>query len=890
MTKKITSILLAAAMLSSALCAGGSVTASADEQTYTYYFLAPDEWFDTSLGALNEDIGCYWWQPEENGKWPGTKMTPAPEIGENVYKITDVPKDVTALIFNNSVSAYDPYDPSLIPYSQQTVNINTEGYDKYEARELYDGCKATDNFDNYIYVMDLDQDYTGEFEWTPFSGAWFTLDDYKNHPDYYGTYNIGLKPSNCTYYFAAPDSWFKTDKGAENADIGAVLYSDFTQGGTDDTDRITEKMTPAPEIGENIFKLENVPYKYNYIQFYDYTDIKPHRVNGEAVYPSDAVSTRGYSSRTKTCPYDRSVKCPSFSGMIYVFDMDYSHEYSRYGDSMVQDGEWFTPDSYKNYTRYYGSYKNPDSPEYDVGGCTYYFLAPESWCSESKEPGESGIVIGSKDVNGSEGQYLMRAPEIGENVYVAKDVSPNRTEFRFASWQGEFMGDCTRVIFTDGYNGNCPYDAGVETENFNGWIYVLDGATDSFGDAFGAWFTVDDYKNHADYYGTYGFDKETPDAPSDLHETQRFTLYFLAPDDWIKTEAGAKNDKIGYILEKTTAEQNAEYPGAEMTPAPEIGENVFKMTGLLPEDFDITFTNYTVSYDNDIPMYSTRQSVKVKNDGSCPYDGMICLIDPYTPKYDTGTGFYSEWCTLDSYKDSDLYKAYDLDSAEEMTYYFLAPDSWFNTEKGAFDEDVFCSTWTLHTDMVDYANKMTPAPEIGRNVFKITLSKYVKTLVFRSSIDRIVGDDGKPLPGKYMCYTGPVDIGYHGDCPYDSSFTTDSFDGMIYVLDCSCARRYIDDHINYPRGAWFTLDDYTDHKDYYGTYTFVTGGSEADMPIFDDVDYDGAVTSADALELLRISVGLTEYSEEFINSNFDIDGDGIVTSADALEVLRASVA
>ena len=57
-----------------------------------------------------------------------------------------------------------------------------------------------------------------------------------------------------------------------------------------------------------------------------------------------------------------------------------------------------------------------------------------------------------------------------------------------------------------------------------------------------------------------------------------------------------------------------------------------------------------------------------------------------------------------------------------------------------------------------------------------------------------------------------------------------------------------------------------------------------------DVDFDGAITSADARLALRRSVGLEAYEEgskAFIAC--DVDYDGKVSAADARLILRASV-
>ncbi len=58
--------------------------------------------------------------------------------------------------------------------------------------------------------------------------------------------------------------------------------------------------------------------------------------------------------------------------------------------------------------------------------------------------------------------------------------------------------------------------------------------------------------------------------------------------------------------------------------------------------------------------------------------------------------------------------------------------------------------------------------------------------------------------------------------------------------------------------------------------------------VYGDIDGDNTITSADALSILRMSVGLDHVTPEFM-SIADIDGNGTITSSDALAVLRASI-
>ena len=63
--------------------------------------------------------------------------------------------------------------------------------------------------------------------------------------------------------------------------------------------------------------------------------------------------------------------------------------------------------------------------------------------------------------------------------------------------------------------------------------------------------------------------------------------------------------------------------------------------------------------------------------------------------------------------------------------------------------------------------------------------------------------------------------------------------------------------------------------------------SESSENIKGDIDSDGNVTSADALLILRRSVGLESFDDN-TEKRADIDGDSDITSNDVLEVLRMS--
>ena len=115
--KRLLAVCLCTAMAGTAAIpalAAETVEKSASSETYTYYFLAPDTFFDTNVGAPNSDVGV--------------TMEQAPEIGDNVFKIEGVSPDTSTIIFNAFTDVEYPVSPQIAVWAHQTCNINTEGY------------------------------------------------------------------------------------------------------------------------------------------------------------------------------------------------------------------------------------------------------------------------------------------------------------------------------------------------------------------------------------------------------------------------------------------------------------------------------------------------------------------------------------------------------------------------------------------------------------------------------------------------------------------------------------------------------------------------------------------------------------------------------------------
>lgn len=140
-SKKLISILLAAAMLTSVFTASiistsalGEYTPSDDIETNRYYFAMPGAWANDMTRAQNNTCGAYWWTgsdapdyvPEANGHgWPGYMMNRDPSV-ENLRYI-DVSKETVSINFNNFIDGGKDESTTEYAAAKQTPNTNLEG-------------------------------------------------------------------------------------------------------------------------------------------------------------------------------------------------------------------------------------------------------------------------------------------------------------------------------------------------------------------------------------------------------------------------------------------------------------------------------------------------------------------------------------------------------------------------------------------------------------------------------------------------------------------------------------------------------------------------------------------------------------------------------------------
>ena len=265
---------------------------------------------------------------------------------------------------------------------------------------------------------------------------------------------------------------------------------------------------------------------------------------------------------------------------------------------------------------------------------------------------------------------------------------------------------------------------------------------------------------------------------------------------------------------------------------------------------------------------------------------VLDLNELYYDMWEIANSYNGAWFTLDNYKKyEDYYGSYNLDQQENSyTYYFLAPEFWIDTAQGAENENVGVFYWEPE-EAADFPGViMTPAPEIGENIFKAEVPKETATIIFNDGYSYETSD---PRYKNTITESQIVSCeGYEYDCPYDINLNCDNFDGWIFVLnfDQTTEHQMVKMKCN---GAWFKLDDYKNYDEYYGSYPERKDSSE-DAHAIGDIDGDGTVTSNDALDVLRISVN-PESADDETKMLADIDGDEQITANDALAVLRYSV-
>ena len=158
---------------------------------------------------------------------------------------------------------------------------------------------------------------------------------------------------NVTYYFLAPDNYFKTEAGASNTNVGYYFWEAGGNGAWPG-----QAATPAPEVHPNAFKI-SVPNNDNVatIIFNAFVD-----AGNEGDPNHDELAKVAHQTA------DINVEDEDYDGYIYVLAQDAAHTSTNDHSGVVKSsGNWFKLDEFK--TSYnYGTYgfadatNTPDTP------------------------------------------------------------------------------------------------------------------------------------------------------------------------------------------------------------------------------------------------------------------------------------------------------------------------------------------------------------------------------------------------------------------------------------------------------------------------------------------------------------------------------------------------
>lgn len=188
MSKKIISIFLAVAIL--VTMAAVAVVSVSAEETKTYYFVMPEDWYNEEFGG--DGAGIYWWEgPGAQDAWPGVNAQRT-NI-DNLYK-KEVSSDVATIVWNNRIDGGEDKGAAIHEAARQTINVSAEYYDELDANDTYPEGLGEDGrgFNKMVYVTDPskteENEHSGKISYV---GEWFFF--YGVNED--GTIDYGTDPS-----------------------------------------------------------------------------------------------------------------------------------------------------------------------------------------------------------------------------------------------------------------------------------------------------------------------------------------------------------------------------------------------------------------------------------------------------------------------------------------------------------------------------------------------------------------------------------------------------------------------------------------------------------------------------------------------------------------------
>ncbi len=372
------------------------------EDTNTYYFYMPEKWRNEyNDNSTNTEDACpciYWWSGTDNclehlnevtgEDWPGYRVTET--VAPNVF-VAHVPKDVSTIIWNNSVDGGDDVNSPQYLASVSTANIPSEYFDPNDPQDNYGFFpEGTDSFDGMIFVCDPDEISVNDYSKKPtYNGSWFY---------YYGNGEYGIYPT-------------REEAEAQN---GVTSNGDFPQRGFD-IDK-EEMYLEKGETGTIVMK------NYDKRTLFSIVDaLKTSRVSPQGLFAGVEYETTESTESTEptigpTTESTEPTDTPTLptEGTFHVVA----------GDADLCNGVSWDPSSALNLMTlgddgvYRITYKNVSAGQYNFKVTTNgsWGIADFNLVGEAKYGGSDAVIEVTED--GSEVTITLKESDMHANAYI----------------------------------------------------------------------------------------------------------------------------------------------------------------------------------------------------------------------------------------------------------------------------------------------------------------------------------------------------------------------------------------------------------------------------------------------------------------------------------------
>ena len=833
----------------------------------TYYFYAPHSYVESDCTPY-----AYWYEPEEVSEWPGVEMESVPEIGKDVFKIT-TPKTCDHIVFNNGKNrktdnilltmhnACNPYNKFFDSFYNEMVYVldyktwngldsgswyNTFSYKRARMIDEYDkeGFSNTDSPD----IPD-----------TP------DIPDIPDTPDYPISINVVSVKFTFSDGSCCDCDVYLNPFGYYECGVAAGETEPFSISVINNGVTIFEKCIDVDELAISIIAEFTIDTLRNTC------DKMFISLNGNLVYYDDLTVSDPYLEVEYSQIISMSLTFDSQGFPIYYADITMD-QIGEYYDVMFNDGVnggWWMD---------YGTLYTPGiyRLNYNTHDCSWsYDLIEEFYIDYSTmhpyiviEDTDTLDLAFRYDENNSPVFYrYVTMEKIGKNYSIMCDngmgsitwigidtlFDPGVYRIDYDARNNNWSYVCTEKIYFD-YSNLHPcvtlnntdiLDMNFRYDDNNNPIYYVDIQMDNF-----------------DVYNTAFIE-----LPVDMGPNQYYSKIIFADFGYLSTPGIYRltydlfNDSVWYDFIKEISVDTSD----------------------IPQTNPYVVVNYTDTYDmavryvdNNRVLFYTDISINDLNSYYCAeyYD-------------DSGT---TQWASLGNVLAPGDYR---------INFDPLNSNLWF--EAINVDYSVFYN-YNVFFKYV-YTDELTGEDLAGRAYLNFDINqngipcfRTVMTFPQRyTDYDLIfyVNND-RNLQNLEVYNENTVEVTYYPFYGY-SDFTF--FDNEPDTPDVSD----ISDHHDTP-----DVSDISDHHDTPDVSDIPDQHDTSDCPcetndepdtpdipdtveFCPDVNGDGIVTAADAMLLLRVSIGKEKISSPTLVKMFDADKDGVITSIDAVIVLRIAI-